>query len=390
MLHKTAIFYLSSIIFTIVYGIEKLTTFEIQEDAMEMCIVNILSYRSQLGSDLAVIINDVVTNRLIQKIHDTLNVKLYMRDHNVSVSASPSTYIINVRNVLEFENLIDNLDRDWYRKPEALYIIKLKNINEDDFRTMFKILWEYHIIHILAIISNSNDDTDDASVYSYFPYGEGGCGRDYNNTIKISECKHVREMDIITTLLKRDKPVLKNCTLQIGTRKNPPLSIPDQDAIDQYTVGIERLLLELLLQKENISWNYVFLPEDLESGHVFDNFTINGMLQKLYENEIDVLFGGFIVNNKRSIFFDVLCTHLAFQDNFITIVPNAGHVEKWKIIYVMFDLAVWLLLLLVILLCAVILSDFCNLSAIKKFIINNFELFNLVGSATQNKTLPTS
>lgn len=253
MLHKTAIFYLSSIIFTIVYGIEKLTTFEIQEDAMEMCIVNILTYRSQLGSDLAVINNDVVTNRLIQKIHDTLNVKLYVRDHNVSVSASPSTYIINVRNVLEFENLIDNLDRDWYRKPEALYIIKLKNINDDDFRTMFKILWEYHIIHILAIISNSNDDTDDASVYSYFPYAEGGCGRDYNKTIKISEWKHVREMDIITTLLKRDKPVLKNCTLQIGTRKKSSLSIPDQDAIDQYTVGIERLLLELLLQRENIS-----------------------------------------------------------------------------------------------------------------------------------------
>ncbi|XP_073956604.1 uncharacterized protein [Choristoneura fumiferana] len=387
MLHKTTLFYLTSNIFTIVLGVEKISSVGIQEDGMEMCIVNMLSYKSQLGSDLAIINNDVVTNRLIQKMHDTFNVKLYVKDYNVSVSTSPSTYIIHVQDLFQLENLIDNLDRDWHRKPEALFIIILKNISEDHFRRMFKMLWEYHIIHVLTVVDISGKNSDNASVYSYFPYAEGGCGRDYNNTIKICECKHVMELDIIATLHKRDKPVLKNCTIQIGTRKNPPLSIPDQDATSEYTVGIERLLLELLLQRENISWHYVFLSEDLESGHVHDNFTINGMLEKLYENEIDVLFGGFIVNNKRSIFFDLLCNHLAFQDNFITIVPNAGQMEKWKMLYIMFDLAVWLFLLLVILICTVILSDFGNSATMQKLIINNSELFNLIGSATQNQTL---
>lgn len=368
-------------------SLENITSADIAEDAADICVINILSSKSQLGSDVAVINNDIVKTSFVQKIHDTLNVKLYIKNYNVSVSTSPTTYIIYAQNIFNLKYLIDNLDKDWHRKPDALYIIKLNNISEDDFGTIFKILWEYHIIHTLVIINDMKNDINDASVYSYYPYAEGGCGRDHENIMKICECKNSKIIDVVKISHDLDKPVLKNCTIQVGTHTSVPLVINDTAATSKFTIGIERLLLELLLQTEHVSWNYSFAPPGFGYGHILDNFTVTGKLGELYENKVDLVFGGFILSNRRSIFFDFICTHLAFQDSFVAIVRNAGKEEKWKMLFIMFDLTVWLLILFVLLFCAVLLADFSKSATSQKKLSYASELHDLFGSLTQNKNL---
>lgn len=371
--------------FCLVLSIGNIYFPKVGEDSLEKCLITLLSSKSQFGSDVAVINNDLLKNDLIKKIHDPKNVRLYVKDYNVSVSLSPNIIIIHLNDLFDFEILIDGLDRDWYRKPDALHIILIRGLYEDNFVTIFKILWEYHIVHTLVIVDEMNGN---ASVYSYFPYAEGRCGHEYNNTIKICECLHHNhgEIDVIELLRKFDKPVLKNCTLQIATHNFPPLVIMQPDPINEYAVGIERYLLEMLLESENIFWNYTYSPETRDFGHVSDNFSVSGVLETLYENEVDLVFGGFSLTRSRGLFFDFICTHLAFHDKYVGITRSAGFTERWKIVYIMFDFKIWLFLLFILILCAVV---FTKVGKYKINVNNMFilECFNLFGSATLNVTL---
>lgn len=360
---------------------------EIMEDAMETCIVDILSSKSNFGAAIAVINNDVITNNLIRNIHGTHNVQLCVKDYNVPVSGSPDIIVLHVSNYRRFADLLDNLNKDWFRKPEALFIVILLNIDENDFILIFRIMWQYHIIKVLVI----SDDIDDAaSVYSYFPYNEGKCGWDYNNTVKLCDCSRMKNVDVIELLHKMDIPTLKNCTLQVATHSYSPLVLSNPDSISQLAIGVERFLLEMLFEKEGIFFNYSFYPEADEFGNISDNFTISGKLKKLYDNEADLIFGGFALNNRRATFFDYVCSHLAFEDYFVIVTPSSGLLERWKIIYKMFNPEVWFMLMLILFLCAVILSSFSDKvlfstksSETKKNTISD-ELFNLFGSITQN------
>lgn len=367
-----------------IFGDAKITADTIRVDYIEACIGHILSSKTHFGADLAVINSGIVTNGLIRRIHETNNVKVYIKDYKVSMNSSPNIYMIHVQDLFNFEELIDNLDRDWHRNPNALHIIILRDTHDDDFVAIFRLLWEYHIIHALVVIDEMNEN---ASIYSYYPYAEGGCGRDYNNTLKLSECKSVTNSDILATLIENDKPVLRNCTLRVATHNFPPIVISHPDPVNKFAIGIESILLEILVKMENISLNYTFLPETYDFGDVSTNFTVTGILEKLYENEVDLVFGGFGLNHRRSIFFDAIYSHLAFEDSLVVVTPSTDLVERWKIVYMMFSLKTWLILLVVFIFCAILLSDFNNYLNFRNENDSSSEVLNLLGSITKNLSL---
>ncbi|XP_063636264.1 uncharacterized protein LOC134806809 [Cydia splendana] len=379
MLYKIVIYYLINTVYTIM-AIGNIRVAEMPQELVEQCIVDIIASKSQFNSDIAIINNDIVTAELIRRIHETNNVKLYVKDGSVRVATSPSSFIIYGQNLSYFQNLIDYMNKDYYCKPDALYIIIMPDLTKDDFILIFHTLWKYHIINTLIIVKETNND---ASIYSYFPYAEGGCGRNYNNTIKISDCNSVMKSDIMDSIREHDIPVLKNCVLQVGTHNYPPIVIKDIDPKNTFGVGIEITLLNILANIENISLNYVFFPESLEFGHISDNFTVNGILGKLYENEVDLVIGAFALNSRRALFFDFVWSHFAYEDSFVTVTPSAGLLERWRIIYIVFKPLVWLLLLFIFLLCSFLLSN--NNTALNNN--RSSELFNLFGNWTQNIAL---
>ncbi|XP_063374818.1 uncharacterized protein LOC134662502 [Cydia amplana] len=378
MLYKIVIYYFINIVYTNGH-VGNIRVAEMPQEFVEQCIVDIIASKSQFNSDIAIINNDIVTTELIRRIHKTNNVKLYVKDGSVHVAASPSSFIIYGQNLSYFQNLIDYMNKDYYRKPDALYIIIMPDL-KNDFIQIFHTLWKYHIINTLIIVTETNNS---ASVYSYFPYSEGGCGRNYNNTIKISDCNSVKKSDIMDSIREYDIPVLKNCVLQVGTHNYPPIVISDIDPKNKLAVGIEIDLLNILASLENISLNYVFFPEYVEFGHVSDNFTVTGILKKLYDNEVDLVIGAFALNSQRALFFDFIWSHFAYEDSFVTVTPSAGLLERWRIIYIVFKPLVWLLLLFIFLLCSVLLSN-------NNIVLNydrSSELLNLFGNLTQNIAL---
>ncbi|XP_063377528.1 uncharacterized protein LOC134664712 [Cydia fagiglandana] len=274
------------------------------------------------------------------------------------------------------------MSRDYYRKPEALYIITISDTTKDNVKLIFQTLWKYHIIRTLIIVRETNNYS---SIYTYFPYADGGCGRNYSNVIKISDCNSVKKTDIMHSIRERDIPILKNCVLQVGTHNYPPIVISEIDPKNKFIVGIEIYFLNILAKIENISLNYVFLPES-EFGQVSDNFTVNGILRKLHDNEVDLVIGGFALNSRRALFFDYIWTHFAYEDSFVTVTPSAGLEERWKIIYIVFKPLVWLLLLFIFLLCSFLLSIHeCNYTVLNNNISS--ELLTLIGNCTQNIAL---
>ncbi|XP_061706473.1 uncharacterized protein LOC133517261 [Cydia pomonella] len=255
---------------------------------------------------------------------------------------------------------------------------------KDFLAAVFRSLWEYHLIHVLVIVENLDND---ASVYTYFPYAEGRCGRDYSTLVHLCDCRSVGEVDVVGKLREYDRPILDNCTLNVAARHYPPLVFCSPETEDKRNVGIERFLIELLLERRNISLNYTCLLETEEAGSISDNFTFSGIVGKLYENEFDLIFGGLSLNNRRVNFFDYLCFHLAYEDMYVAVTHTASLIERWKIVYLMFHANVWLLLLFTMVFCAILLSDFGNFLIIQARHATITEFFNLFGHAIQNVNL---
>ncbi|XP_063636071.1 uncharacterized protein LOC134806674 [Cydia splendana] len=326
-----------------------------------------------------------MTNNLIRRIHATNNVKLYIKDHNKVVkNTSPDVFIIHVKDFVALRVVLSELDLDWNRRPESLHIIILAETTKKDRLAIFRILWEYHIIKAL-IITGDGDDT--ASIYTYFPYAEGLCGLGYNNIIKVCECEDTNVRDIILIIDDLHKPVLRNCTLQVATHNYPPLVLEDPNPENTFAIGIERYLVEMFFAQENITLNYKFFPETDEFGNVSDNFTVTGVLSKLYENEVDIVFGGFALNNRRSAFFSYIYSHLTVEDSFVAISPSADLLERWKIVYIVFSTLGWSIILLLYFICAIILSFYINSSGSRKHNYYCSVLFKLIGNATHNTAL---
>ncbi|XP_063380319.1 uncharacterized protein LOC134666941 [Cydia fagiglandana] len=186
-------------------------------------------------------------------------------------------------------------------------------------------------------------------------------------------------------LREYDKPNLENCTFNILAHHYPPLVFSDLKPEDTFAVGIERYLVQLLLEAEHMSPNYTFVPETVEFGDITNNYTVTGIMKKLHENEVDLLFGGFSLNNKRALLFDFISIHLAFEDIFIPVTPNAELVQRWKIIYMIFEYRVWLLLLVAIFICSALLTSIDILSKCESN--SSSKLLKLFGNATQNVVL---
>ncbi|XP_063530803.1 uncharacterized protein LOC134741841 [Cydia strobilella] len=366
---------------------------EIPQNIIENCIIDILTSKTQFKSIVTVINTDAVSNRFLQQIHSINNVNICIKDVNASIKVVPTIYLIHVNDGIEFEDLLDDLDRDWNREPEALFIVIVKS-NPEDYKecvaAVFRSLWEYHLIHVLVIVKYMDND---ASVYTYFPYAEGRCGRDYSTLVQLCDCSSVGEVDVVGKLREYDTPVLDNCTLDVAIRHYPPLVFCSpvtknlNIGADKLNVGVERFLIELLFERRNISLNYTCLLETENAGYISDNFTFSGIVGKLYENEFDLIFGGLSLNTRRVKFFDYLCFHLAYEDMYVTVTHTTSLIERWKIVYLMFHANVWILLLFIMVFCAVLLTDFGNFWIIQARHTIMTEFLNLFGHATQNINL---
>ncbi|XP_063530171.1 uncharacterized protein LOC134741348 [Cydia strobilella] len=348
-------------------------------NVLEMCALEIVLSKTLHGANVAVIRNNKLENEFIKKLHESYNVKMFGKDYNVPLNITPDVYIVHSDDKNHFENIIANLKYDCYRNSNALFILVLPNIREEDLPSIFKILWSHHVIHVLVTIKDADED---ASIYSYLPYVAGRCGRDYNHTIKMGQCQGHAATDVVEKLRVYDKPNLENCTFNILAHHYPPLVFSDLNPVDTFAVGIERYLVQLLLEAEHMSTNFTFVPEIVEFGGITNNFTVTGIMKKLHENEVDLLFGGFSLNNRRALFFDFISIHLAFEDIFIPVTPNSELVQRWRIIYMIFEYRVWLLLLVAILICSALL---CSIDSLSKCKGNSFsKLLKLFGNATQN------
>ncbi|XP_061706172.1 uncharacterized protein LOC133517047 [Cydia pomonella] len=370
--------------FHIVLSIEYFTLADDHINDLATCLVNIIS-RVHIGAELAIINNDEMTNDMIRGIHASSNAKLYIKDYNKPVNnTSPHVFIIHVEDFVALKVVIGELDRDWNRKPESLHIIILTETAKEDRLAIFRLLWEYHIIKALII---TGDVDNKASIYTYFPYEEGWCGLGYNNIIKVCECEDSDVWDVFLIIDYLDKPALRNCTLRVATHNYPPLVLEDPNPDNIFAVGIERYLVEMFFAQENITLNYTFFPETDEFGNISDNFTVTGVLSKLYKNEVDVVFGGFALNHRRSAFFSYICSHLTVEDSFVAISPRADLLERWKIVYIIFNTFGWSIILLLYFICAMFLSFFNNSSGSRKHNYYCSVVFKLIGNTTNNTAL---
>lgn len=99
-------------------------------------------------------------------------------------------YILQVRNVMEFQRNLKQLISLYSWNPHANFLILLNAVVPDvkPFLSYFiQKLWERQVINAVIIIHDP-EDVNRMFLYTWFPYAQGHCGDQFNDPSVVGTC----------------------------------------------------------------------------------------------------------------------------------------------------------------------------------------------------------
>ncbi|XP_052751649.1 uncharacterized protein LOC128200875 [Galleria mellonella] len=345
------------------------------------CIVNIIVTQLKKGSELTVISN---AEDLLPDIHNSNHVQLKFRHSKIHGEnySYIEAYLILVDDVDDLDDTINTLKLEWSWNPKAKFIIILKcQVDITQLRVVFKMMLISHILNILVVTRIESKYL----VYTYFPYGEGNCGRSHENITKCCECNEFRNgFNLFPDERSR---TLINCTLRVLTHHNPPFSIIPHTINRRMVTGYEQRVMDLLAESEKFHISYFFdlLPDRF--GYIqLPNFSATELLESIQNNEADVVIGGFLLMRNPLYLCDFISTYFGSSDNYFKFFSSQrDYMGRWRIICDCFDKNILILLLV-----ALFLFIFLSLaitSIIQGEVVVNYDskvIFYIVGSMFGN------
>ncbi|CAG9578175.1 unnamed protein product [Danaus chrysippus] len=254
-----------------------------------------------------------------------------LNEHYV-IDANSSTYFIK-----QFRHLV--YERRW--NPTTRFLILIKNLDVSDLYNVFDILLRYHVIHVLIL-----NNTVDPEIYTYNPFENFGCGRRYDRIIDLGKCSKSSTKDLYPKKLITG---LRNCTFNVAATHWPPFTIKRENNNTNMWVGIEEYIFREISRLESFNINLTFIGDGEKFTTISENMSIDGPMNSL-RNGNDVIFGGLILTEARTDMFQFVYLHLLEQDSLVYLVEKARRVQPWRNIYLVFQVDVWLTLLLLFLL----------------------------------------
>lgn len=133
----------------------------------------------------------------------------------------------------------------------------------------------------------------------------------------------------------------ENLHLKIGTIHYPPFIFHDEKQNIVY--GIEPSLLEILAEKLNFTFQYVFASPNEMWGEILDsgetNVTITGLIGMLHRKEVDIVLGNLYVDYNENKYIDFGQSYGMSHECFMVPVPRPY--PKWMALYEPFQWSVW-------------------------------------------------
>ncbi|KAJ8721690.1 hypothetical protein PYW07_002465 [Mythimna separata] len=330
--------YLMSVFYVVVQCQVTLPPYRSKNEQIHHCVVGILNKYFTERQEFSYVNMDTDDEELLKTIHSTQNFSLLMRSTTHQSEIPNQGYLINSKNVPTFIQYFEYLMTDPTWNPYARFLIIVESLQNDELRVIFDELLRLHVSNVVIL-----NGTDDAHLFTYNPFENYACGKYYNDVISFGLCSQTTQ-DLYPNKLVTG---LKNCTFKASLAHRPPFGInPLRSDGKKTMLGTEEYILKVLSEMEQFTVisNYSY-DADIYSS-VAPNMSVSGPMQMLRNNESDVIFGGMIMVTTRAQAFTWLCGYHDFNDELRFTVKRASLAPIWKTVYIEFDAAVWLLLLL--------------------------------------------
>ncbi|XP_048489180.1 uncharacterized protein LOC119692354 [Plutella xylostella] len=225
-------------------------------------------------------------------------------------------------------------DKEWDPLFKIIILIESK-VNNTGLHRLFECFMEIHIINVVVV------DETDYSMYTYNPFENYGCGKKFDNIIKLGNCQNPHA-ELFPDKLVTD---LRNCTFKILTTDYPPYAVDSRNkAVQSY--GAEHCTLNTLADIGQFRINYSYKNIVDEFSIVTEDNVAKGPLKYLQDNKFDVVSSGMFLIEPRARAFSYVYGHMAYEDDMRIVVAVAGEVPKWKKVYMEFQEFVWIMLAL--------------------------------------------
>ncbi|KAM3968017.1 LOW QUALITY PROTEIN: uncharacterized protein ACR2FA_004645 [Aphomia sociella] len=282
------------------------------EKELKKCIVKLITTQLGKGTKLTVVQN---AEHMLPDIHHARHVQINFRYSEIHIDyLYIEVYLISVINWNELDITISTLKLENSWNPNAKFIIILRSdASIKQLRSIFKLLLDSHILNIILLARQESK----YSIFTYFPYAEGSCGRNYEN-IKI--CCNCRKLRSDNNIFPGDSSRIKNCTLRVLSQHSPPFSIKLEPHGNERgrVVGFEQRVMDLLAESEKFHISYSFYTIPGKFGYV-TNYTATDLLEYIQNNKADVVMGGFLLMSNIMYLCDFIWTYFGSHDNFLSV-----------------------------------------------------------------------
>ncbi|CAB3247433.1 unnamed protein product [Arctia plantaginis] len=291
--------------------------------------------------------NSLEGRELLKAIHALNVVTVMPKISSGKIIRTHKGYLISTRSLTSFKENISKLYNDSTWNPEARFLIVCASLKHSDLKYFFNYFLELHVTNVVII-----NATDDAQLYSYNPFENYGCGKNYENIISHRKCSQAYRQNLFPNKYVTG---LNNCTFNLAIPHLPPYTVHPKNNSDMphsLLYGIEPYLLRLIGDKHGFSLNITLDNDDVES---FTTVEADRTIQMLQDSKADVVLGGQLLVPSHAADFSYVFDLFPYVDEIRFLVRTAKLMPSWKTFYLEFDMTVWLLIALSLLLYSMVM-----------------------------------
>lgn len=304
------------------------------------CVTNILDKYFAHKKELTFVNMNSDENESLKEIHSTMRFSLITRNATEAVLIPNVGYVVYSPDVDTFSSLFQDLTREPPWNPYARFLIVIELLLETELRQVFDVLLRQHVNDALLV-----NGTEETHLYTYNPFDNYACGRYYDTVIKYGLCAETRQNLYPNKLVNG----LKNCTFRASYAHIPPYSIePSLNEYPNKLLGLEQYVLKTVSESDEFKIDFNIHYNSSIYSRVSPNMTATGPIAMLQTNKTDVMIGSLMLRNSYQVAFTSISGYNDYVDEFTFAVRKASYVPSWKYFYLEFNVFVWLILLVCI------------------------------------------
>lgn len=326
------------LLFFIPTFVQSIDIFAKKYSEIDICAMRLAKILSSVDVTLIKMKEDEQFSELFYKLSEN---RIFNRKFSETFAASnyvrESAYVIAAVDFKELIDAMDRANRDACWNPKAPHIILLDVINTDEvLQNVFQYLARLYVFKIILVIS-----TKDPYIVMY-DFDKVLYCNTINNKLLHFRCDNIINNTHFNHKAQKvinNKEAIVNCNSTFILHSIFPFAfLKTAPILNEFSHrGYEDIFFKFAVEYLNIPHNENVNYDKV--GFVFENHSSSGLLNKMQNGMLDGITGGMLLVDVRLRVLDYV--YPRFPDTYIMVIPKAAVIEKWKAIFLTFNVIVW-------------------------------------------------